>query len=115
MFPYDDSPEHVALTPRANEHLAALAAEQGTIVVVLADDGVHLLPAGQPAPSGAVKLGDVPPAATVVAAAGPHDSEWWRTRATLDVTDTHDVSVQLSVLSETELYAALAAGPLPRL
>lgn len=114
MFPYDDSPEHVALTPRANEHLAALAAEQGTIVVLLADDGVHLLPAGQPAPRGAVKLGDVPPA-TIVAAAGPHDSEWWRTRATLDVSDNDAVSVELSVLSEPELYAALAAGPLPRL
>jgi hypothetical protein len=114
MFPYDDSPEHVTLTPRANERLAALAAGHGAIVVVLAEDGVHLLPAGESAPDGAVKLGDVP-AATIVAASGPHDAQWWRTRATLDVTDSDDVSVELSALSEPELYEALAAGPLPRL
>lgn len=114
MFPYDDSPEHVAATPQASAHLRALAADRGGLTVLLTGDGVTLLPAGTSVPVGAVKLGDLEPS-VLVAAAGDGATEWWRTRATLDLTDQSDVSVALSVLSEEELYAALAAGPLPRL
>lgn len=113
MFPYYDSPMHVAATPQASAHLSALAADQGGLTVLLTPDGVTLLSPGSGLPNGTVKLGDLDPS-ILVAGSGTARTEWWRTRATLDLTDQQDVSVELSVLSEDELYAALAAGPLPR-
>ena len=114
MFPYDDSPDHVAVTPEASAHLLALAADRGGLTVLLTGDGVTLLSPDNGLPSGAVKLGAVE-SSVVVAGVGDDRTEWWRTRATLDLTDQDDVSVALSALTEDELYAALAAGPLPRL
>lgn len=114
MFPYDDSPEHVAVTPKASARLSALAADHGGLTVLLTTDGVMLLSPDTAVPPGAVKLGDLD-SAVLVAGAGSARTEWWRTRATLDLTDQQDVSVELSALSEDELYAVVAAGPLPRL
>jgi hypothetical protein len=114
MFPYDDSPDHVAVTPAASAHLSALAADRGGLTVLLTAHGVTLLPPGTSTPSGAVKLGDLE-SSVMIAGADDTPTEWWRTRATLDLTEQRDVSVALTSLSEEELYAALAAGPLPRL
>ena len=114
MFPFDDSPEHVSVTPEAGAHLSALAADRGGLTVLLTAEGVTLLSPENAIPAGAVKLADLE-SSVVVAGAGNASPEWWRTRAILDLTDEQDVSVELSALTEAELYAAVAAGPLPRL
>lgn len=113
MFPLDDSPQRVTATPEATAHLSALAAGTGELTVLLTADGVELLPAGVRAPAGSLKLGELEPAVLVAADDRAH-TRWWRTRATLGMAGA-DVSVELSALTESEVYAAVAAGPLPRL
>ena len=118
MFPADDSPERVTATPAASQRLSALAAERGEVAVLLSDDAAQLLPAGQALPHGAVQLGRLDESVTVL---GSPDAQtaWWCNRAVIDLRPTDSgqppvLTFDLAPLDEDALYAALAAGPLPR-
>ncbi len=115
MFTVDDSSLHVTATPAAAAHLQALAAARGNVTVVLSDAGAAVLKSGEQPRAGAVLLGHLDDAGDITCVAdnaGAHD--WWRSRAQLDLSDDLDMTYDLSTLSEAELFAVLAAGPLPR-
>lgn len=118
MFDLEDSPAHVTATPAAAAHLTSLAAMSGgELTVLLTDDSARLLPIGEQVPAGALRLGEV---ADNVAVAGDPDgqSEWWRSMAVVDVRDPGapdgGIGFSLVDLTEEQVYAAIAAGPLPR-
>ena len=115
MFTADESPMHVDATPAARAHLAALRATAGRVTEMITDRGAAVLKAGEQPPPGAVRLGDLDDAGeiTCVADASPaHD--WWRTRAHLDLSEDLDMTYDLTDLTEAEMFATLASGPLPR-
>lgn len=120
MFDADDSPARVSATPAAADLLRTLAAARGEVTVLLTDDRVRVLVDGQPVPAGSVRLGRLNDAVTV-AADSTARTAWWRNRADIDLTDpaapSHDSALgfALTALSEAELYAAVACGPLPRI
>jgi len=127
MFTVDDeSPNHVVATPAVQAHLNALAASRGDITVLLSEHGAAVLKAGQQPPAGTVYLGHLDDAGDITCVADDHVAKaWWRTRAHLDLSDAFrerrdgagrefEMTYDLSNLSESELFAALAAGPLPR-
>lgn len=115
MFTSDESPSHIDASPAAQAHLAALATSQGDITVHLTDSGAAVLKAGQQPPAGTVYLGYLDEAGVITCVADDGAAHvWWRTRAHLDLTDGADMSYALSSLSEPELFAALAAGPMRR-
>jgi len=115
MFFVDESPARVAATPAARDHLRSLAGRLGRLTVLLTDGRARVLPAGQSAPAGAVRLGDVEEAGAItVAADSTARTPWWRNRAVIDLSDGRDLTFELTELSEQELYAAVASGPLPR-
>lgn len=114
MFTVDESPAHVTTTPAAKSHLRALAAAQGGVTVLLTDDRARVLPQGQAAPAGAVHLGRIGDAVTFAGDANSHTA-WWRNRAVIDLTDSaRGITYALAPLTEAEVYAAVASGPLPR-
>ena len=105
-------------TPAASQRLSALAAERGEVAVLLSDDAAQLLPAGQALPHGAVQLGRLDESVTVL---GSPDAQtaWWCNRAVIALRPTlagqpPTLTFDLAPLDEDALYAALAAGPLPR-
>lgn len=120
MFTADESPARVATTPAATAELAALAAEQGGVTVLLSDDRARVLRPDQHLPEGSVHLGRLPEREDVTFAADRDThTVWWRNRAVIDLTDSRGqdrpaLTFRLAPLDEDELYAALASGPLPR-
>ena len=118
MFPADDSPERVTATPAATERLTALAAERGGVAVLLSDNSTQLLSPDDSLPSGAVQLGRLDESITVLGSPDAHTA-WWCNRAVIDLRPTDSgqppiLTFDLAPLDEDELFAALAAGPLPR-
>jgi hypothetical protein len=122
MFINDDSPERVIATPAATAHLRTLVARDGELAVLLDDHAVHVIPR-QSVPRGSVQLGHVDD--SLAFAAATTRTPWWRNRAVIDLTDPSgsttapagpdsEFGFALTALSESELYAAVAAGPLPR-
>lgn len=115
MFTVDQSPIHVAASPAAAAHLRALAASRGTVTVVLSDQGATILKSGEQPRAGSVLLGHLDDAGEITCVADDAAArEWWRTRAHLDLSESLDMTYDLSALDEDELFAALAAGPLAR-
>ncbi len=120
MFTTDESPSHVDATPTAKAHLEALAAARGDVTVMLTDHGAAVLKAGQQPPAGSIFLGSLDDAGEISCIADDAVAHtWWRTRARLDmsgpdVSDPIEMVYDVSQLSEAELFAALAAGPLRR-
>jgi hypothetical protein len=118
MFDVDDSPARVSATPAAAAHLRDLAARTGELTVLLTDDRVRVLVDGQPVPSGSLRLGRLDDAVTF-AADSTARTAWWRNRADIDLTEASPrdggLGFALTALSEPELYAAVACGPLPRI
>ena len=115
MFTVDEYPAHVVATPAAQAHLDALAASRGDVTVMLTEHGAAVLKAGQQPPGGSVYLGHLDEAGDITCVADDRIArEWWRTRARLDLGDGFEMTYDLSNLSESELFAALASGPLPR-
>jgi hypothetical protein len=116
MFDIDESPARVVATPAATAHLTALAQRRGELTVWLSEGGVRLLPGSHP-PAGSVHLGRLDDRVAIAADAAAH-TPWWRNRAHLDLTggqgDAAGMTYALTSLSEDELYAAVAGGPLPR-
>ncbi len=118
MFTIDESPERVTATPAATAHLRALAERRGAVTVLLTDGLARIMPEGRGLPTGAVRLGAIADAVTVAADGGSRTA-WWRNRAEIDLTDgstdsTGTFTFALRPLTEPELYAAVACGPLPR-
>jgi hypothetical protein len=118
MFTVDESPERVAATPAATAQLRALTEHRGAVTMLLTDGLAKIMPEGGGLPPGAVKLGAIADAVTV-AADGRARTAWWRNRVEIDLTDDTPVSgggftFALQPLTEPELYAAVASGPLPR-
>lgn len=120
MYTTDESPERVSATPDAAALLSSLAQERGPVTVLLTDDRAQVLPAGLDLPEGALRLGSLADAVTV-AADGRSRTAWWRNRAEINLTDSAPeaaraggISFALRPLTEPELYAAVACGPLPR-
>ena len=115
MFTTDESPERVTATPEAAAHLRALAARSGSVTVMLSDGSARVLPAGGPLPIGSLRLGRLADQVAVAADAGARTA-WWRNRAEIDLTEGSNgrITFALRPLTEPELYAAVAAGPLPR-
>jgi hypothetical protein len=115
MFTSDESPSHIDASPAAQAHLAALATSSGGVTVHLTDRGAAILKAGQQPPAGTVYLGYLDEAGSITCVADDTPAHgWWRTRAHLDLTADSDMSYALTSLSEPELFAALAAGPMRR-
>ncbi len=120
MFTTDESPSHVDASPTAQAHLVALAAARGDITVMLTEHGAAVLRAGQQPPAGSILLGSLDEAGDISCVADESAAHtWWRTRAHLDlsgpeVSDSIEMSYDVAQLSEAELFAALAAGPLRR-
>jgi uncharacterized protein (DUF779 family) len=119
MFDVDESPARVVATQAATAHLTALAERQGDVTVWLSEGSVLVLPDARP-PAGSVHLGRLD-ARVAIAADGSERTAWWRNRAHLDVDparhghpEAADMTYALTALSEAELYAAVAGGPLPR-
>jgi hypothetical protein len=116
MFDIDDSPSRVVATPAAAAHLTALAQRRGNVTVWLSDTGVRVLPGARP-PAGSVRLGRLDER-VAIAADGSAGTAWWRNRAHLDVAPepggSDAMTYALTSLSEDEVYAAVASGPLPR-
>ena len=114
MFTNDESPAHVVATPAAQAHLAGLAAAGGDVTIMLTDHGAEVLPAGGLPPHGSVHLGHLDDACTITALAYDQlGTSWWSSRAQLDLDPDSRMTYGLAPLSEAELFAALAAGPLP--
>ena len=120
MFTADESPARVTATPAASAHLTTLAAQRGGVTVLLTDDRVQVLPADQGLPNGSLRLGGLGDSVTF-AADGSGRTDWWRCCAEIDLTDGagrgpagDGITFALHALSEDEVYAALASGPLPR-
>jgi hypothetical protein len=120
MFTSDESPDRVSATPAAADHLRSLAQQRGPVTVLLRDDGAQVVPEGLGLPQGTLRLGSLADAVTV-AADGRGRTAWWRNRAEIDLTgslpstqSTDAISFALQPLTEPELYAAVACGPLPR-
>jgi hypothetical protein len=113
MFIVDQAPDRVTATPAASAHLHALAAQRGQVTVLLTDRGAEVLPEGRALPSGSVRLGRLDDGVTF-AGDTTAQTAWWRNRAEIDLRD-HDVTVAVTPLSEDEVFAALASGPLPRI
>lgn len=115
MFTVDQSPLHVAATPEAAAHLAALAAARGDLTVVLTDRGAAVLKAGEQPRAGSLMLGHLDDAGEITCVADDATAHaWWRNRAQIDLSDDMDMTYDLTSLNEAELFAVLAAGPLPR-
>ncbi len=115
MFTVDDSSIHVTATPAATAHLNALAAARGNVTVMLSDHGAAVLKSGEQPRAGSVLLGHLDDAG-VISFVGEDTAakDWWRSRAQIDLSDNLDMTYDLSELSEAELFAVLAAGPLLR-
>jgi hypothetical protein len=118
MFTVDESPDRVTATPAAAAHLRALADQRGAVTVLLTDDSARIVADDLGLPHGTVRLGHLADTVTV-AADGRSRTAWWRNRAEIDLTeatlgDTEAVTFALRPLTEPELYAAVACGPLPR-
>ena len=115
MFTIDESPIHIDASPAARAHLAALAASAGNVTVLLTHHGAPILKAGEQPPSGSVRLGDLDDAGRITCVADDTPAHaWWRTRARLDLSEDLDMTYDLTALNEDELFATLAAGPMPR-
>ena len=113
LFTIDESPERVTATPAAAAHLQALAASSGSVTVLLSDGSARVMPAGRALPTGALRLGIL--GGVAVAADAGARTPWWRNRAEIDLTDgSGGITFALRPLTEPELYAAVACGPLPR-
>ena len=114
----DEPPVRVTATPAAFAQLAALAASRGDVTVMLTDDRVQVLPAGQDAPQGAVRLGRLLAESVTFAADPQAHTAWWRTRAVIDLRSpsgsTPDFTVETAPLDDAEVFEAIASGPLPR-
>jgi hypothetical protein len=115
MFTIDESPDRVTATPAAAAHLRALAERRGAVTVLLSDGLARVMPEGGGLPQGAVRLGALADTVTVAADGGARTA-WWRNRAEIDLTDSPSgaFTFALRPLTEPELYAAVACGPLPR-
>ena len=114
MFTIDESPERVSATPAAAAHLRHLAARDGSVTVLLSEGTARVLPLGGAVPRGTLRLGRVADEVVVAAESGTRTA-WWRNRAELDLTDgSRGITFALRPLTEPELYAAVACGPLPR-
>jgi uncharacterized protein (DUF779 family) len=119
MFPIDEAPDRISVTPAAADLLRALAERTGTLTVLLSDGRLSVLPEGASAPHGSLRLGWLTDRVEVTADSAARTT-WWRNRAVLDVAEAtggsaRAITVDLRPLSEPELYAAVASGPLPRL
>lgn len=122
MFIADDSPARVVATPQLQAHLEQLAARSGDITILLTDEQVKVVAPDEGLPVGTVHLGHIDEAGQVSCfAVGDGQTTWWRNRAQIDVTDSTltrtggpALSFVLSPLTEAEIYAAVASGPLPR-
>lgn len=114
MFIPDESPDHVVLTPAAAQQVRGMRNGK-PVVLLLTDEAAVVLPGPDAVPAGSLRLGpddgDV-----LVAGAADARTTWWRTRALIGVGEEPDAgfALDLSELSEKELFAALASGPLPR-
>ena len=115
MFTIDESPARVSATPEAAAQLRALAAETGSVTVLLSDGSARVMPAGRVLPTGTVRLGTLADE-VAVAADSSGRTAWWRNRAEIDLTEGSEgaFTFALRPLTEPELYAAVACGPLPR-
>lgn len=111
MFTADQSPDRVRATPAATAHLDDLAADGHDVLVLLSEYAAEVLPSGSVLPEQRVFLGEV--AGVSCMADASSDIEWWRSRALIDLTGDQ-VTYELSELTEAEVFAALASGPLPR-
>lgn len=115
MFTVDDSSMHLAATPAATAHLSALAGAQGDVTVVLTDSGAAVLSMGERPQAGSVMLGHLDEAGDITCVAdNASGHNWWRTRAHIDLSEDQSMTYDVSSLTEAELFAVLAAGPLPR-
>lgn len=111
MFTADQSPDRVRATPAAAAHLGDLSCRGSDVRVVLTDATAQVVGSHEPLPQQRVFLGEV--AGVTCFADTSSDIEWWRSRATIDLTGDA-VTFELSELTEAEVFAALASGPLPR-
>ena len=122
MFTTDESPARVVATPAATALLESLAADRGPVTVMLTDDCARILAGGAPLPSGTLQLGRLGATGEIAfVAAADARTDWWRNCAQVDITDTTRgtsgspiVTFALTELSDSEVFAALASGPLPR-
>lgn len=117
MFTADQSPDRVQATPAAAAHLGSLAAQGHDVVVLLSDERAAVVP--RTAPAGRLFLGEVQGVPCMADASS--EIPWWRSRAVIDLRgdtgvqhDRRDLSYELTELTEAEVFAALASGPLPR-
>lgn len=113
MFTADQSPDRVHATPAAAAHLGSLAAQGHEVVVLLTDEHAAVVPGDRDAAGGRLFLGEV--AGISCLADATSETPWWRNRALIDLNgDAGAVTYELTELSEAEVFAALASGPLPR-
>ncbi len=119
MFTTDESPARVTASLAASTALVDLAARRGDVTILLTDDRARILPPGQDAPRGTVRLGRLGPDDRIICVAdSAAHTAWWRNRARIDLLNPGGIepriTFDLTELTESEVYAAIAAGPLPR-
>lgn len=122
MFTADESPARVVATPAATALLESLAADRGPVTVMLTDQSARILAGGAALPSGTLQLGRLGAAGEIACvAAADARTDWWRNCAQIDITETTwgsngspTVTFALTELSDSDVFAALASGPLPR-
>ncbi len=114
MFIADESPDHVVLTPEARARVHTMR-NGHPVVLLLTDDGAQVLPGPDAVPPGSLRL-IAEDADVLVAASADAHTAWWRTRARIGLGAAPEAgfALDLTELSEKELFAALASGPLPR-
>lgn len=123
MFHFDDSPVRVQATPDCLQLIEEAHGAQPDLVVLLDDERAQLLP-GSVASAGreeVIYLGDLATSAqTRCYASGDSQTAWWRHQATIDLTKgaagatSGTLDLSIAELSDLEVAAALASGPLPR-
>lgn len=109
MFRTDDAPIRVTATAQLVGLLEQARASQPDVSVVLDDLGARL---SSSVDGDVIYLGEVNDTTPCYATADSH-TPWWRFRADIDCAGD-DLDFNLTELSEAELAATIAAGPLPR-
>lgn len=115
MFHTDDSPTRVIASPQFTDILRAEQARNPQVAVLLDDDSAKLLPQA-PTEADVIYLGELATAGTQCYASGQSRTQWWRYQAQLRVGPgaSREYDYQLTELTEDQLAATIAAGPLPR-
>lgn len=109
MFHTDDAPIRVTATAQLVGLLERERASRPDLSVVLDDLGAKLTSSVD---GEVIYLGEVAETTPCYATADSH-TPWWRFRADIDCSG-EDVDFNLTELSDAELAATIAAGPLPR-